>query len=106
MTVTKKPVFLFTVFFLGATLSLTAQPAGNAAASEEVRRYVPHIVCGRSPLQQVLANGKAPLVFPISKKLNVEPLSEVRTPLADFFQHPASLRIRRTSPETERDERS
>ena len=63
----------------------TRRPAGKAAASEEVRRYVPHIVCGRSPLQQVLANGKAPLVFPISEKLNVEPLSEARTPLADFF---------------------
>ena len=54
-------------------------------SEREARRYVPHIVCGRSPLQQVLANGKAPLVFPISEKLNVEPLSEARTPLADFF---------------------
>ena len=53
--------------------------------SEEARRYVPHIVGGRSPLQQVLANGKAPLVFPTAEKLNVESLSEVRTPLADFF---------------------
>src|ERR1041384_6980077 len=61
------------------------RPSSKAAASEEARRYVPHIVCGRSPLQQVLANGKGPLVFPISEKLNVEPLSEGRTPLADFF---------------------
>jgi len=63
----------------------TRRSAGKAAASEEVRRYVPHIVCGRSPLQQVLANGKAPLMLPVSEKLNVEPLSEARTPLADFF---------------------
>ena len=59
--------------------------AGKAAASEEARRYVPHFVCGRSPLQQVLANGKASLVFPTSEKLNVEPLSDARTMLADFF---------------------
>ena len=40
---------------------------------------------GRSPLQRLLANGETPLVFPTSKKLNVEPLSEARTPLAGFF---------------------
>ena len=42
---------------------------------------------GRSHFQWVLANGKAPPVFPASEKplLNVEPLSEARTPLADFF---------------------
>jgi hypothetical protein len=34
-----------------------------------------------------LANGKAPAVLPISEELliNVELLSEARTPLADFF---------------------
>ena len=42
---------------------------------------------GRSPLQWVLANGKAPTAFPTSEKLllDVEPLSAARTPLADFF---------------------
>jgi hypothetical protein len=42
---------------------------------------------GRSPLQWVLANGKAPPVLPTSKELlfNVEPLSDARTMLADFF---------------------
>ena len=42
---------------------------------------------GRSPLQWVLANGKAPTVLPTSEKLllNVEPLSAARTPLAVFF---------------------
>jgi len=42
---------------------------------------------GRSPLQWVLANGKAPTALPASEKilLSVEPLSDARTPLADFF---------------------
>jgi hypothetical protein len=42
---------------------------------------------GRSPLQWVLANGKALTVLPTSEELlfNVEPLSEARTTLADFF---------------------
>ena len=42
---------------------------------------------GRSPLQWVLANGKAPPVLPTSDELvfNVEPLSDTRTQLADFF---------------------
>ncbi len=42
---------------------------------------------GRSPLQWFLANGKSPPLFPISEKLllNVEPLREARTKLADFF---------------------
>ena len=37
---------------------------------------------GRSHFQWVLANGKAPTAFPTSEKLilNVEPLSEARTP--------------------------
>ena len=41
----------------------------------------------RSPLQWVLANGKAPTAVSTSEKLllNVELLSEARTPLADFF---------------------
>ena len=42
---------------------------------------------GRSPFEWILANGKAPPVLPISEGflLNVEPLSEARTKLADFF---------------------
>jgi len=42
---------------------------------------------GRSPVRWVLANGKAPTVFAISEKflLNVTPLSDARTKLADFF---------------------
>ena len=43
----------------------------------------------RSPLEWILANGKAPTVLPASEKLflNVEPLSDARTPLADFFSN-------------------
>jgi hypothetical protein len=42
---------------------------------------------GRSSLQWILANGKVPPVLPTSEEflLNVEPLREARTPLADFF---------------------
>ena len=42
---------------------------------------------GRSPFEWILANGKAPPVLPISEGflLNVEPLSDARTTLADFF---------------------
>ena len=42
---------------------------------------------GRSPLEWILANGKSIPVLPISEKplLNVEPLSDARTPLAGFF---------------------
>ena len=41
---------------------------------------------GRSPLEWILANGKAPTVLDLRKfVLRVEPLSDVRTPLADFF---------------------
>ncbi len=56
----------------------------KAAASEEVPTA---LRVSRSPLQWVLANGKVPPVFPISEKLllNVEPLSDARTMLADFF---------------------
>ena len=42
---------------------------------------------GRSPVEWILANGKAPTAFPTSEKflLDVESLSDARTPLADFF---------------------
>jgi hypothetical protein len=41
---------------------------------------------GRSPLQWDLANGKAPKVLPTPEKLllNVEALSDARTPLEGF----------------------
>jgi hypothetical protein len=42
---------------------------------------------GRLPLELILANGKPPPVLPTAEKplLNVEPLSEARTKLANFF---------------------
>ena len=42
---------------------------------------------GRSPVGWILANGKAPTVLPSSEKplLILEPLSDARTPLVDFF---------------------
>jgi hypothetical protein len=42
---------------------------------------------GRSPLEWILANGKAPPVLPTSEKpfLSVEGLHDARTTLADFF---------------------
>ena len=42
---------------------------------------------GRSPLEWILANGKAPTVLPTSEKplLNVEGLSDARTMLAGYF---------------------
>jgi hypothetical protein len=42
---------------------------------------------GRSPLQWILANGKAPTVLPTSEELllNVEGLNDARTKPADFF---------------------
>jgi hypothetical protein len=55
---------------------------GKAAASEEARRYVPHFVGPFARIKWIMANGKAPTVFPTSEKfpLRVEPLSEARTP--------------------------
>ena len=48
---------------------------------------------GRVSLQWILANGKVPPVLPTSEKflLNVEPLSDARTPLVDFFSILLSL---------------
>ncbi|TLY19607.1 MAG: hypothetical protein E6K66_10800 [Nitrospirae bacterium] len=42
---------------------------------------------GRSPLEWILANGKAPTVIPASEKLflNVEGLNDARTKLVGFF---------------------
>jgi hypothetical protein len=49
---------------------------------------------GRSPLQWILANGKAPSAFQTSENflLSVEPLSDARTILADFFSILLGLR--------------
>ena len=61
--------------------------ASAAAASEEAKEVRTALRVGRSPVQWVLANGKAPTAFPISEKLRleVELLSDARTKLADFF---------------------
>ena len=65
-------------------LKKAVQQGRSKRSGEEVRTA---LRVGRSPLQWVLANGKAPPVFPTSETLllNVEPLSAARTPLADFF---------------------
>ena len=58
----------------------------------------------RSPLEWILANGKAPTVLPASEKLllNVEGLNDARTPLAGFF----SILLRFFLPEEERSVKS
>jgi hypothetical protein len=51
---------------------------------------MPHFMWIVRSYKWVLANKKSPSVFPISGNLfvNVEPLSNTRTPLADFFSIP------------------
>jgi len=73
----------------------TRRSASKAAASEEARRYVPHFVGPFALLIWILANGKAPTVFPTSEKFpfRVEPLREARTPLADFFSVLLALEV-------------
>jgi hypothetical protein len=60
--------------------------SGKAAASEEVRRYGPHFVY---PFALAMSLGERISPFSISNirgvPLNVEPLSDARTPPADFF---------------------
>jgi len=60
------------------------QQGRNERRGEEVHTS---LRVDRSPLQWVLANGKAPTAFSTSEKLllNVEPLSDARTMLADIF---------------------
>ena len=62
-------------------------PSSKAAASEEAKEVPTALRVGRSPLQYILANGKAPTVLPTSETLllNLELLSDARTQLADFF---------------------
>jgi len=65
----------------------TRRSAGKAAASEGPEEVHTALRVGRSSLEWILANGKSPPVLPTSEKslLSVEPLSEARTKLADFF---------------------
>jgi hypothetical protein len=55
----------------------TRRSAGKAAASEEARRYQPHFVW---PFARSMDLGERKIPSSTS-----EPLSEARTPLADFF---------------------
>jgi hypothetical protein len=63
------------------------RPSSKAAASEDPRRYPTALRVGRSPVQWILANGKALPVFPRSEAflLKVEGLNDARTKLVDFF---------------------
>jgi hypothetical protein len=65
-------------------LKKTGQQGRNERRGEEVQTV---LRVGRSPVECILANGKAPTVLPTSEEFlfNVEPLSEARTKLADFF---------------------
>ena len=62
------------------------RPSSKAAASEEARRYGPHFV-EQFALPIDLGERKNPFNFPNIRGvlLSVEPLSDARTPLADFF---------------------
>ncbi len=65
------------------TLKKAVQQGRIERRGEEVQTS---LCVGRSHLQWVLANGKAPTVLPTSEEfLNVEPLSDARTMLVDFF---------------------
>ena len=63
---------------------MAVQHGRSERRGEEVRTA---LRVGRSPLQYILANGKARTVLPTSETLllNVEPLSDARTKLADIF---------------------
>ena len=66
----------------------TRRSAGKAVASEEARRYVSHFVCAVRPFNQMDPGERISpsSVSDLRKTLfNVEPLSDTRTPLADFF---------------------
>jgi hypothetical protein len=65
-----------------------AQKAVRQGRSERRGEEVRSALCvGRSRFQLILANGQIPPVIPISERLAlyVEPLSDARPPLADFF---------------------
>jgi len=65
-------------------LKKAAQQGRSKRRAEEVQTA---LRVGRSPLQWIVANGKAPIAFPTSEKLlwYVEGLNDARTMLADFF---------------------
>ena len=65
-------------------LKKAVQQGRSERRGEEVRTA---LRVGRSPLEWILANGKAPTLLPTSETLllNVESLSAARTPPADFF---------------------
>jgi hypothetical protein len=65
-------------------LKKAVQQGRSESRAEEVQTA---LRVGRSPMRWVLANGKAPPVFPTSEKslLNVEGLNDARTKLADIF---------------------
>jgi hypothetical protein len=58
--------------------------SSKAAASEEARRYGPHFV-GPFALTIGLGERKSPSSASDFRGTLVEPLSDARTPLADFF---------------------
>jgi hypothetical protein len=61
-------------------------PSSKAAASEEARRYVPHFVWPFTLTMDLGERMSPASVSDLRKVLfNVEPMSEVRTKLVDFF---------------------
>ena len=65
-----------------------AQKGRQQGRNERRGEEVPIALCaGRSPVEWILANGKDPPVLPTSDGLllNVELLSDARTPLPGFF---------------------
>jgi hypothetical protein len=65
-------------------LKKAVQQGRSKRSGEEVQTA---LRVGRSPVEWILANGKAPTVLPTSEEFlfNVEPRSEARTKVADFF---------------------
>ena len=59
--------------------------AGKAAASEEARRYVPHFVWPFTPRMGLGERISPTSVSDLRVLFNVDPLSDARTLLADFF---------------------
>jgi hypothetical protein len=57
----------------------THRSTGTAAASEEARRYIPSSLDPRASITCARIGSLPPLAA------HVEPLSDARTPLADFF---------------------
>jgi len=60
------------------------RPSSKAVASEEARRYGPHFV-GPFALVICLGEQKSPFNASDLRTTLVEPLSDARTPLADFL---------------------